>query len=112
MHATVKTSISTNMYNKHMRKRSLPKIQICILLDVIGCVSYIFPPFGPIWAALSGLIFFFMFGRRFGVFGGIFSFLEELIPGVDFIPTFTIAWFMRKREIEKEASEKRLKIFR
>jgi hypothetical protein len=40
-----------------------------------------------------------MFGKKLGVFGGIFSFLEELIPGVDLIPTFTIAWFMRKKEI-------------
>ena len=42
-----------------------------------------------------------MFGKKFGLFGGIFSFLEELIPGVDFIPTFTIAWFMRKREMSE-----------
>jgi hypothetical protein len=53
-----------------------------------------------------------MFGKKFGVFGGIFSFAEELIPGVDFIPTFSIAWYMRKKEIEKESSQKRLRIFR
>lgn len=33
--------------------------------------------------------------------GGIFSFLEEISPGLDFIPTFTIAWFIRKQEVEK-----------
>ena len=95
-----------------MKRRNLPNLKTCVTLDVIGCLSYIFPPFGPIWAFISGVIFYFIFGKKFGVFGGVFSFLEELIPGVDFIPTFTIAWFMRKKEIEKEASEKRLRIFR
>ncbi len=42
-----------------------------------------------------------MFGKKFGVMGGVFSFIEELIPGIDFIPTFTIAWFIRKKEISE-----------
>jgi len=42
-----------------------------------------------------------MFGRRSGALGGIFSFLEEISPGLDFIPTFTIAWFIRKQEVVK-----------
>ncbi|MDB5198337.1 MAG: hypothetical protein JWO92_300 [Chitinophagaceae bacterium] len=81
-----------------MKKTFLPNLKTCIILDVIGCLSYIIPPFGPVWAIISGIIFYFMFGKKLGVFGGIFSFLEELIPVVDFIPTFTIAWFMRRSE--------------
>lgn len=84
-----------------MKRKLLPDLKSCIILDVIGCLSYIIPPFGPIWAVISGIIFYFMFGKKFGVFGGIFSFLEELVPGVDIIPTFTIAWFLRKHEIDK-----------
>ncbi|MEP7254063.1 MAG: hypothetical protein ABI683_16830 [Ginsengibacter sp.] len=82
-------------------KRKLPSLKTCILLDVIGCLSYIILPFGPVWAFISGIIFFFIFGKKFGVLGGIFSVIEELVPGVDIIPTFTIAWFIRKHEIEK-----------
>ncbi len=82
-------------------KRKLPSLKTCIILDLIGCFSYIILPFGPIWAVISGIIFYFLFGRKFGLFGGIFSFVEELFPGIDFIPTFTIAWFIRKHEIEK-----------
>ena len=95
-----------------MKKTILPNLTTCITLDVLGCLSYIFPPFGPVWAVISGIIFYFMFGKKLGVFGGMFSFLEELIPGVDLIPTFSIAWYMRKKEIEKDSSERRLKIFR
>jgi hypothetical protein len=36
-----------------------------------------------------------MFGFRKGFLGGVFSFIEELIPGLDFIPTFTIMWVIQ-----------------
>jgi hypothetical protein len=49
-----------------------------------------------------------MFGKKFGVFGGMFSFVEELIPGIDFIPTFSIAWYLRNKEVE--TTKKSLKI--
>ena len=84
-------------------KRKLPSLKTCLILDAIGCVSYIIPPFGPVWAVISGIIFYFLFGKKFGLMGGVFSFIEELIPGVDLIPTFTIAWFIRKQEMEKIA---------
>jgi hypothetical protein len=80
------------------------------MLDLMGCTSYLLPFFGEaedlLWAPLSGVIFYFMFGKRFGALGGIFSFLEEISPGLDFIPTFTIAWFIRKHEIEKVSKVK------
>jgi hypothetical protein len=97
-----------------MKKQTLPDITICIIMDLIGCASYVLPFLGEftdlIWAPLSGMIFYSLFGKRLGVLGGAFSFIEELLPGLDFIPTFTIAWFMRKKEIEKETSMKRLKV--
>ena len=97
-----------------MKKQTLPDITLCIIMDLIGCASYVLPFLGEftdlIWAPLSGIIFYSLFGKRLGVLGGAFSFIEELLPGLDFIPTFTIAWFMRKKEIEKEASMKRLKV--
>ena len=96
-------------------KKQLPDLSICIIMDLIGCMSYVVPFFGEfidiVWAPLSGLVFYALFGRRFGLLGGTFSFIEELLPGMDFIPTFTIAWFMRKKEIERDASKK-LKVIR
>lgn len=35
----------------------------------------------------------------------MFSFIEEILPGLDIIPTFTIAWFIRKRELDKKVLE-------
>ncbi len=65
-----------------------------------------------IWAPLSGIVFFSLFGKRLGVLGGMFSFVEELLPGMDFIPTFTIAWYIRKKDIEKDIANTRLRIIK
>lgn len=86
-------------------KLFLPNITLCILLDAIGMATYIFPALGEMadvfWAPVSGYIFFKLFGGRFGMIGGVLNFLEEVIPFTDIIPSFTIAWFIRRNEIQK-----------
>lgn len=83
----------------------LPNIGICILMDLIGMASYIFPAIGEfadvVWAPISAFIFFKLFGGRLGMVGSVLNFLEEIIPFTDIIPSFTIAWFIRKKEIVK-----------
>ena len=90
------------MYKK---KLFLPNIFICILLDIMGMATYFIPALGEfadvIWAPISGIIFYIMFGGRFGMIGGVLNFLEEIIPFTDIIPSFTIAWFIRKNESDK-----------
>ena len=72
----------------------------CILMDLIGYASYAIPVLGEfsdiIWAPISAIIFFICFRGWKGAFGGIFNFFEELMPGLDFIPTFTIAWVWQR----------------
>jgi hypothetical protein len=83
-------------------QKPLPSLALCIFLDLVGCMSFIVPGAGEftdvIWAPLSGLIYYKLFGGRMGVFGGFFSFFEELMPFSDIIPTFTISWFLKQRE--------------
>ncbi|HEU0064286.1 MAG TPA: hypothetical protein VFQ58_04610 [Flavisolibacter sp.] len=76
--------------------KPLPSLGACIVMDIIGSAVILVPFLGEIiWAPISAFIFWRMFGFRKGFFGGIFSFIEELIPGIDFIPTFTIMWFIQ-----------------
>ena len=76
-----------------------PSIFLCLFFDLIGYASYSIPVLGEfadiIWAPISGLIFFMMFGGWRGAMGGVFNFIEELLPGTDFIPSFTIMWLIR-----------------
>jgi hypothetical protein len=80
-------------------KKPPPSLVFCILMDLIGYVSYALPVVGEftdlIWAPISGIIFFMTFRGWKGAVGGIFDMVEELLPGTDFIPSFTIMWVIR-----------------
>jgi hypothetical protein len=93
-------------------KLFLPNIGICILLDLVGMSSYFFPGLGEftdvVWAPISGYIFFKLFGGRLGMIGSVLNFLEEVIPFADVIPSFTIAWFIRKKAMEKEKAVEKM----
>lgn len=82
-----------------------PSLLICIIMDLFGYASYALPflgEFGDVfWAPLSGLVFYTLFGGWKGAMGGIFNVIEELLPGFDFIPSFSIMWiikFVRKQQ--------------
>ncbi len=86
--------------------KPLPNFALCIILDLIGYISFSIPLVGEfsdvVWAPLSAMIFYRMFGGKMGVFGGAFSFLEEILPFTDVIPTFTISWLIRSRALAKQ----------
>ena len=76
-----------------------PSLAFCLVMDLLGYATYGLPVFGEladlIWAPISGLVFFVTFGGWRGALGGMFDMVEELLPGTDFIPSFTIMWFIR-----------------
>lgn len=91
------------------KKIFVPHIAICIAMDMAGMATYLIPWLGEsadvVFAPISAFIFYKMFGGRVGMIGSVLNFLEEIIPFTDFIPSFTIAWFIRKREADKLLSK-------
>ncbi len=71
-------------------------------MDLVGYLTYAVPLLGEIgdvlWAPLSAFIFMTSFGGWKGIVGGAFNFIEEILPGTDFIPSFTIAWCIRSMQ--------------
>ncbi len=96
--------IFVNQNSNSFMKR--PSLLTCVLLDIAGYLTYLIPFLGEwgdgLWAPLSAFLFYRMFGGRTGKTGAIISFIEEILPFTDFIPTFTIGYFVRKREAEKQ----------
>ena len=88
------------MDNMKQTTRKLPPLWLCILLDTIGMLSYLFPNLGEAadiaWAPISAFLFIYLFGDKKGA---IFTLLEEAIPYTDIIPTFTIAYFVYKKKL-------------
>ncbi|MBJ7879859.1 hypothetical protein [Gelidibacter salicanalis] len=65
------------------------KLVLGIVFDAIGMITFI----DIIWAPVSGFLMTKMYAGRKGRIAGMFSFIEEILPGFDVIPSFTIMWF-------------------
>ncbi|MCF6306688.1 MAG: hypothetical protein L3J09_01905 [Flavobacteriaceae bacterium] len=67
-----------------------------ILLDAIGMATMLIPVAGTIidllWAPYAAKKMTEMYPGKKGKIASVIVFLEELIPGLDFIPTFTLMW--------------------
>jgi len=85
------------------------KLILGLIFDAMGYASYIFPGVGEffdiIWAPLSGWLMTRLYKGKAGQVAGILAFTEELLPGLDFIPSFTLMWIytylLNKKDINK-----------
>lgn len=87
------------------------KLGLSILFDAIGMASFAIPFLGEIsdlgWAPLSAFLMTKLFKGNAGKVGALVSLVEEALPGLDVIPTFTIMWVytyvFKKESAENEA---------
>lgn len=82
-----------------IKTKSASKYRVLFLglfFDLIGMLSFTIPFIGEfsdvVWAPIAGLLLKSMYKGTIGKVGGIIAFVEELLPGFDFIPTFTLTW--------------------
>lgn len=79
-----------------------------ILFDSIGMLSFAVPFIGEfsdvIWAPLAVFLMTWMYKGPIGRVGGVVTFLEEILPFSDFIPTFTLTWIYKYVIKNKNAS--------
>ncbi|PQV44753.1 hypothetical protein CLV33_11718 [Jejuia pallidilutea] len=66
------------------------KLGLSILFDAIGMITFI----DIVWAPASAYLMSKMYKGNKGKIAGFVSFIEEIIPGFDIIPTFTIMWLL------------------
>lgn len=81
------------------------KLILGIILDLIGFVPYI----DIIWAPISAYIMTILYKGKKGKIAGIISFLEEIIPFSDIIPSFTIMWLYTYKFEKKDINDIKLK---
>ena len=63
-----------------------------LLVDALGYVSLVFPPFDFIWAPLSAYLMTKLYKGKEGKIAAIISFVEEALPFLDVVPTFSLMW--------------------
>lgn len=84
------------------------KLLLGLLLDGIGMISFSIPLIGEfsdvIWAPIAAFIMSQMYKGRVGKVAGILTFVEEIVPFTDIIPSFTLTWiytyYFQKRNDE------------
>ncbi|WP_428743047.1 hypothetical protein [Tenacibaculum sp.] len=92
------------------REKKYQKLVLSLLFDVIGYVSYLIPGIGElsdiVWAPASAYIMTKMYKGNKGKIAGVIAFIEEAMPGLDMVPTFTLMWlyayvFSSSKEVKK-----------
>lgn len=91
----------TIIEDKSVKNRNLI---LGIIFDSIGMLSFTVPMVGEfsdvIWAPIAAYLMTRMYKGTVGKVGGVVTFLEEIIPFSDIIPSFTLTWiynYMIKR---------------
>ncbi len=83
-----------------------------VIYDAIGMASYSVPVAGPfldlLWAPYAAKKMSEMYPGKKGKIASVIVFIEEILPGTDIIPTFTLMWlytFVWSREKSSKPSE-------
>jgi hypothetical protein len=85
-----KTAVSGNLESKN------GKLFLGLLFDAIGMLSFTIPFIGDfadvVWAPLAGFLMTKMYEGRVGKVAGLLTFVEEIFPFTDVVPSFTLTW--------------------
>ena len=72
----------------------IKKLLKCVVLDVVGMTVSLIPVIGNlsdvVWAPIAAAISYKMFGDKKGKYASVITFVEEILPVTDFVPSFTI----------------------
>jgi hypothetical protein len=72
------------------------KLFLSLLFDAMGFVSFFIPGIGEfadvVWAPVSAFLMTKLYKGKTGKIAAAISFIEEALPGLDIIPTFTLMW--------------------
>jgi len=74
------------------KKEKYKKLALGILFDALGYVSFVFPPFDIVWAPLSAYLMTRLYKGKKGKIAAVVTFIEEALPFLDVVPTFTLMW--------------------
>lgn len=75
-----------NLENKYK------KLAFGLIFDAFGFASFAFPLLDVAWAPLSAYLMTKMYKGKEGKIAAAITFVEEAMPFLDVIPTFTLMW--------------------
>ena len=96
------------------KENKYKKLALSLLFDAIGFVSYVIPGIGElfdvIWAPAAAYLMTKMYKGKKGKIAAAVTFIEEAMPGLDVIPTFTLMWLFTHVFYSSKDSKKTIEI--
>ncbi len=95
------------------KENKYKKLILSLLLDGVGYLSYLIPGLleftDIVWAPASAYIMTKLYKGNKGKIAGAIAFIEEALPWMDAVPTFTLMWLYtyvlgkdaKKAQVEK-----------
>ena len=81
---------------EQIQDNRINKLLLGLLFDGIGMISFSIPLLGEfsdvIWAPIAAFLMAKMYKGRVGKVASVLTFVEEIIPFTDVIPSFTLTW--------------------
>lgn len=105
---SLKQFIILQHMNDSMSKNK--KLLLGLFFDACGYISYVFPFFDFLWAPLSAYLMTKLYSGTKGKVAATITFIEEAIPFIDFIPSFTLMWIYTYVFSKEEDKEKIIEI--
>lgn len=88
-------NFTSEIERAYQREKS-SKLLLALAFDAVGMLTFLAPGLGEVidvaWAPIAAVANFFLFRGATGLMGGAGTFLEEMLPMTDWIPSFTITW--------------------
>lgn len=79
-----------------LQQKKYKQLLLGLFFDGVGMLSFAIPFVGEfsdiIWAPLSAWLMTRMYKGKVGQVAGVFAFIEEMLPGFDLLPSFTLMW--------------------
>lgn len=89
-------NLQTEVHTKQKRQATEFKLIVSLVFDAIGMLSYSMPVLAEstdlVWAPIAGFVMTMLYRGTVGKVAGVITFLEEILPFSDVIPSFTITW--------------------
>lgn len=90
------------------------KLFLSLVIDAIGYISFLIPGLGEVsdvvWAPVSAYLMTKMYKGNKGKIAAAVAFIEEAMPGLDVIPTFTLMWLFTYVFTSSKESKKTIEV--
>ena len=90
------------------------KLFLSLVIDAVGYISFLIPGLGEVsdvvWAPVSAYLMTKMYKGNKGKIAAAVAFIEEAMPGLDVIPTFTLMWLFTYVFTSSKESKKTIEV--